>query len=419
MEKIINFKAKKKKLLYKTGILGNFCTSVEEKYKINILANDYFLASWNSCIYDNNFTKVFTFDEEYFQLDEYTFYHKLKNIIRFNKQYNNYSILYNINENLDFIFKLDNNIYIFKRNEDLVILEEESNIFYKYELSNVFDKKSLFYDSKYINYFTFNKIKFGLYTSNTFIIFEFKDKAINILNKMSNKLKSDIVEVIIAKENIILFLCEKAFGYENFIYTFNIETMQIISIFNISSDNPNYKIYFSLDDINAFKFMRIIDEDLYKTYHKYIQNKKKVLKIIIKETDVNILDDDVVTNYQIYYIMSNYLIIKGPIIDIGSFCLLYYYKGFDTKKFIVSVDFFMNDDYSPEIEAHDDDYDYSSIQYRTFLKNLERNDFGFLFNKKAIIFYAEGDYCQNCIVYALSYIKFKKIKIFKKIIIPK
>jgi hypothetical protein len=76
-------------------------------------------------------------------LDDYTFYGKPKNIIRFNKQYNNYSILYNTNENLDFIFKLDNNIYIFKRNEDLVILEEgEKNIFCKYELSNVFEKKN-------------------------------------------------------------------------------------------------------------------------------------------------------------------------------------------------------------------------------------------------------------------------------------
>ena len=77
-----------------------------------------------------------------------------------------------------------------------------------------------------------------------------------------------------AKENIIIFLCQK--NYENgySIYTFNIETMEIISIFNIS-DETEYEIYFSLDDINAFKFMRIIDEDLYKKYHKYIQNKKK------------------------------------------------------------------------------------------------------------------------------------------------
>jgi len=60
--------------------------------------------------------------------------------------------------------------------------------------------------------------------------------------------------------------------------------MEIISIFNISDETEN-EIYFSLDDINAFKFMRIIDEDLYKKYHKYIQNKKKVLKIIFKETN--------------------------------------------------------------------------------------------------------------------------------------
>jgi hypothetical protein len=79
-------------------------------------------------------------------LDEYTFYLEINNnIIRFNKQYNNYSILYNTNEKFDFIFKLDNNIYIFKRNEDLVILEEgEKNIFCKYELSNVLKKKSFF-----------------------------------------------------------------------------------------------------------------------------------------------------------------------------------------------------------------------------------------------------------------------------------
>ena len=133
-----------------------------------------------------------------------------------------------------------------------------------------------------------------------------------------------------AKENIIVFLCEKHYGTEYFLYTFNIEAMEIISIFNIS-DKANNKIYFSLDDINAFKFMRIIDEDLYNKYHKYIKNKKKVLKIIIKETDINKLDDDVVTNYQIYFIMSNYLIIKGPVIDIGSFCSLYYDYGFDTK----------------------------------------------------------------------------------------
>ena len=115
---------------------------------------------------------MFNFSHEFFQLDEYTFYDKPNNIIRFNKQYNNYSILYNINENLDFIFKLDNNIYIFRRNKDLVLLEEgENNIFYKYELSNVFENKqqksanllfflsyrSLIYESENIICFTFNK----------------------------------------------------------------------------------------------------------------------------------------------------------------------------------------------------------------------------------------------------------------------
>ena len=53
---------------------------------------------------------------------------------------------------------------------------------------------------------------------------------------------------------------------------FNIETMQIISIFNIA-DNAKNEIYLSLDDINAFKFMRIIDEDLYNKYHRYIKKK--------------------------------------------------------------------------------------------------------------------------------------------------
>ena len=41
--------------------------------------------------------------------------------------------------------------------------------------------------------------------------------------------------------------------------------MQIISIFNIA-DKAKNEIYLSLDDINAFKFMRIIDEDLYNKY---------------------------------------------------------------------------------------------------------------------------------------------------------
>ena len=131
------------------------------------------------------------------------------------------------------------------------------------------------------------------------------------------------MKVITAKENIIIFLCEKFDENGYSIYTLNIETTQIISIFNIADKTKN-EIYFSLDDINAFKFMRIIDEDLYNKYHKYIKNKKKVLKIIFKETNINILDDDMVTNYQIYYIMSNYLIIKGPIINIESFCSLCY-----------------------------------------------------------------------------------------------
>ena len=120
--------------------------------------------------------------------------------------------------------------------------------------------------------------------------------------------------------------------------------------------------------------------------------------------------------------MSNYLIIKGHVIDIGSFCSLYYDKGFDTKEFIFRVAPFMKDHIFPEQEANDDDYCCSSIQYRKFLSNnLEyNNDFIFLFNKKAIIFYAEGDINdQHVSVYALSYIKFKKIKRFKKINIPK
>ena len=140
-----------------------------------------------------------------------------------------------------------------------------------------------------------------------------------------------------------------------------------------------------------------------------------MLKILFKETNINKLDDDVVTNYQIYYIMSNYLIIKGPVINIGSFCSLYYYKGFNTEKFVFRVYPLLTN------EKTDDDYDYSSIKYRKFLSNkLELTNFGFLFNKKAIIFYAEEDLgVQHHHVYALSYIKFKKIKIFKKIIIPK
>jgi len=139
----------------------------------------------------------------------------------------------------------------------------------------MFSKKKNFFsndsESENINYFAFNKTKFGLYISDTFIIFEFKDKCINKLNKKSIKLKIEILKVIMAKENIIVFLCKKY--YEYFLYTFNIEAMEIISIFNIS-DKAKNKIYFSLDDINAFKFMRIIDEDLYNKYHKYIKNKK-------------------------------------------------------------------------------------------------------------------------------------------------
>ena len=424
MEKIINFKAKKKKLIFKTGILDNFCSNDDFfPLEIKILANGFFIASYNdaSYIYDNNFTKVFTFDAILFQLDEYTymdeykfFMKKSNKIIRFNKQYNNYSILYNIDEKFQFIFKLNNNIYTFKRNKDLVILEEEeSNVFCKYELSNVFEiyKEKLF-DSEKIIYFTFNKIKFGLYFSKTFIIFEFKDKAINILNKKSINLNKDILEVIMVKENIIIFLCDNYKGDENFIYTFNIETMEIISKFNMS-DKTISNIYFSLDDINAFKFMRIIDEDLYDKYHKFIKNKKKVLKIIFKETNINKLYDDIVTNYQIYYIMSNYFIIKGPVINIGSFCSLYRANGFDTEKFIINVQPFITEE-----KANDDDYGYDSIKYGKFLSNEPRvTDFGFLFNKKVIIFYAEGDVDDDSnFVYALSYIKFKKTKQLKKII---
>jgi hypothetical protein len=71
-----------------------------------------------------------------------------------------------------------------------------------------------------------------------------------------------------------------------------------------------------------------------------------------------------------------------------------------------------------ESEKNDDDYDYSSIGYRKFLSNnSEDTEFGFLFNQKAIIFYAEGDLNdQHHYVYALSYVKFKKVKKFKKII---
>jgi hypothetical protein len=78
--------------------------------------------------------------------------------------------------------------------------------------------------------------------------------------------------VITAKENIIIFLSEKYDENGYSIYTFNIETMQIISIFNIADEAKN-EIYLSLDDINAFKFMRIIDEDLYNKYHRYIKKK--------------------------------------------------------------------------------------------------------------------------------------------------
>ena len=78
--------------------------------------------------------------------------------------------------------------------------------------------------------------------------------------------------MITAKENIIIFLCEKNDENGYSIYTFNIETMQIISIFNIA-DKAKNEIYLSLDDINAFKFMRIIDEDLYNKYHRYIKKK--------------------------------------------------------------------------------------------------------------------------------------------------
>ena len=137
-----------------------------------------------------------------------------------------------------------------------------------------------------------------------------------------------------------------------------------------------------------------------------------MLKILFKETNINKLDDDVVTNYQIYYIMSNYLIIKGPIINIESFCSLYYYEGF-----IFHIYPLLDE----EREKTDDDYDYSSIKYRKFLSNnSEDTEFGFPFNQKAIIFYAEGDLNdQHHYVYALSYVKFKKVKNFKKIKIPK
>ena len=79
--------------------------------------------------------------------------------------------------------------------------------------------------------------------------------------------------MITAKENIIIFLSEKYDENGYSIYTFNIETMQIISIFNIADEAKN-EIYLSLDDINAFKFMRIIDEDLYNKYHRCIKKKK-------------------------------------------------------------------------------------------------------------------------------------------------
>jgi len=42
MEKIINFKAKKKKLIYNIEILDNICISDEVQIRINILANDFF-----------------------------------------------------------------------------------------------------------------------------------------------------------------------------------------------------------------------------------------------------------------------------------------------------------------------------------------------------------------------------------------
>ena len=147
--------------------------------------------------------------------------------------------------------------------------------------------------------------------------------------------------------------------------------------------------------MNTFKFMRIIDEDLYNKYHKFIQNKKKVLKIIFIETNINKLGDDVVTNYQIYYIMSNYLIIKGPIINIGTFCSLYYDKDFATEDFILHVGTILSQD---EIEGilYSNEYDYSSIKYRNFLSNnLDDTDFGFLFDEKPIIFYAEGNKIVN------------------------
>ena len=411
-EKIINFKAKKKDLIFKTKILDNFVNDEFSSKSIKILANGFFFVNYNQnmekdiySIYDKNFIEVFNSNDYLFQMDEYTFCDSKNNIIRFNKQYKSYSILYNIDENLDldFIFKLDNNKYIFKINEDLVILEEgESNIFNQYKLSNFFENYK--YNSKNIIYFTFNNIKFGLYISDTFIIFGFKDKTINILNKKSIKLK--IYKMIMAKENIIIFLCKQNYESGYSIYTFNIETMEIISIFNFSDETKNNHIYFSLDDINAFKFMRIIDEDLYNKYHKFIQNKKKVLKIIFIETNINKLDDDVVTNYQIYYIMSNYLIIKGPIINIGSFCSLYYDKQFATEEFNFYVGGILSWD---EIEDVSYSNDYAFVKYRKFLSNnLKEADFDFLFDEKAIIFYAEGEQnCQHLNVFALSYIKFK------------
>ena len=79
---------------------------------------------------------------------------------------------------------------------------------------------------------------------------------------------------------------------------------------------------------------------------------------------------------------------------------------FDTEKFIFNVEVFMLEE---EREKNDDDY--SSIKYRKFLSNnLGDTDFCFLFNKKAIIFYAKGVINdQYNSTYALSYIKFKKI----------